>query len=59
VSDKGERSVCGVCKWFECYDDGCGCYDMWCAHPKVNISNCGETDFLYKDVDHCPFFEES
>ena len=51
-------TICGICKWFEAYDDGDGYVDSWCDNPKVNITNWGETTFLYKDSEHCPYYEE-
>lgn len=55
---KKEETFCNYCKYEEAYDDGDGRVDAWCDHKEVNVQNWAKGTFFYKDMLHCPFYEE-
>ena len=51
-------TYCNECKFYCCYDDGDGRYDVWCDSPDLTYKEYGEFDLIYKDPEHCPYYEE-
>lgn len=51
---KTEESFCNCCKWYECYDDGDGYWDIWCDNGNVFYWN-GPPEIYPKD---CKYYEE-
>ena len=51
------ESICSECKFFNCYDYGDNRYDIWCDSPDLTYKECGEFELIYKDPEHCPYYE--